>query len=320
MENPLSSKAWTLPEMEEALRKLHAFEAKFDQCRLGLSDGQGNLHKKPTCIITSSEMIARILDGLRCGQDHEHRPVMGGSKITSAAGIYPRGLAKAFIDGIEKQFVHELKTPQEVLMANQDDPHGSQLHLDSESEEELVEDKHSKIPAGVKLAVKKLHEATGHRDNRRLARALVLAGAPTEVVAAAKQHKCALCDEQKPPKSRRPASLPMPRDTSDQIHLDIVEIMDCQDVKHTSSMSLTGPRVSRWPSCWLIGPVLRSSSACRSLGCPSLDPQGYWWRIRRVSSSAMSLRRSVVNTAFSCGMQVFKRRGRMVFVNVAEEF
>ena len=82
------------------------------------------------------------------------------------------------------------------------------------------------------MAVKKLHDATGHRDNKRLARALVLAGAPAEVVVAAKAHKCDLCAEQRPPKSRRPASLPTPRDTGDQVHLDLVEVFDVHGRKY----------------------------------------------------------------------------------------
>lgn len=82
------------------------------------------------------------------------------------------------------------------------------------------------------LAVKKLHEATGHRDNKRLARALVLAGAPAEIVSAAKAHKCDLCAEQRPPKSRRPATLPTPRDTGDQVHLDLVEVFDVHQIKY----------------------------------------------------------------------------------------
>jgi hypothetical protein len=53
LENPIPSKAWTLPEMEQALSDLESFEARFDQCRLGLCDDQGNPHKKPTRFCTS---------------------------------------------------------------------------------------------------------------------------------------------------------------------------------------------------------------------------------------------------------------------------
>ena len=83
-----------------------------------------------------------------------------GSKITAAAGIYPHGLAKLFIDGIESQFVREYKTPQEVLMMEEDDggvveaADGravTSLWEESDTDEELVEDKQMKIPAGMKL-------------------------------------------------------------------------------------------------------------------------------------------------------------------------
>lgn len=154
LENPIPSKAWTLPEMEQALLDLESFEALFDQCRLGLCDDQGNPHKKPTKFCTSSEEIAQAFDGLRCLKDHVHRPVLGGSRITSAAGIYPRGLAKALVSGIEAQFVKEFKTPQEVLMMDdgpQPELPGVTKADHSESEEELVpaEDQ-PKVSAGVK--------------------------------------------------------------------------------------------------------------------------------------------------------------------------
>jgi len=167
--------------MEQALLDLESFEALFDQCRLGLCDDQGNPHKKPTKFCTSSAEFAQAFDGLRCLKDHVHRPVLGGRRITSAAGIYPRGLAKALVSGIEAQFVKEFKTCQEVLMTDdgpQPELPGVTKADHSESEEELVSaEDQPKISAEVKLAVKKLHDATGHRDNRQLARALVLAGA-----------------------------------------------------------------------------------------------------------------------------------------------
>jgi hypothetical protein len=104
--------------MEQALLDLESFEALFDQCRLGLCDDQGNPHKKPTKFCTSSAEFAQAFDGLRCLKDHVHRPVLGGRRITSAAGIYPRDLAKALVSGIEAQFVKEFKTLQEVLMTD----------------------------------------------------------------------------------------------------------------------------------------------------------------------------------------------------------
>ena len=83
----------------------------------------------------------------------------------------------------------------------------------------------------VRQAVRRLHENTGHRSNRRLARALVVAGAPPEVVKAARFLKCSVCAERKGPKARRPTSLPVPKDTSDQVHIDIFEAEDVNGVR-----------------------------------------------------------------------------------------
>ena len=86
-----------------------------------------------------------------------------------------------------------------------------------------------KISQAVKQAVKRLHENTGHRSNKRLARALVISGASPEVVRAARLHKCSVCQEMRAPKSQRPASLPIPKDVSDQVHVDILEGFDIED-------------------------------------------------------------------------------------------
>ena len=62
--------------------------------------------------------------------------------------------------------------------------------------------------------------------HRRLARALAISGAPAQAIVAAKRLKCAICDEKRQPKTRRPATLPVPKDVSDQVHVDIFEAVD----------------------------------------------------------------------------------------------
>ena len=57
-----------------------------------------------TKIATSSEAIANRLDGKRCTRDHPHEQVLGGSKITSAAGHYTKELSHEIIKGIEEEF------------------------------------------------------------------------------------------------------------------------------------------------------------------------------------------------------------------------
>ena len=80
-----------------------------------------------------------------------------------------------------------------------------------------------------KQALRRLRENTGHRSPKRLARALQVAGACPQVVHAARHFQCAVCNEQKAPKARRPASLPSPKDTGDQVHLDIFELFDIEE-------------------------------------------------------------------------------------------
>ena len=68
------------------------------------------------------------------------------------------------VDGIEAQFVREHRTLQEVLVVDDDEepldlnhPDGNKAMNpwdDTESEEELIEDKQVKVSAGVKAAVK----------------------------------------------------------------------------------------------------------------------------------------------------------------------
>ena len=65
-------------------------------------------------------------------------------------------------------------------------------------EERKVDAPEMKISAGLKAAIKRLRENTGHRSNIRLARALAISGAPPQVIYAAKTHKCSVCAEKKP--------------------------------------------------------------------------------------------------------------------------
>ena len=241
MENPRGSEAWLLPEMMQFLESAPVECVDIDQCAFFLRSVEGHLHKKPTRIATSSSAVADELRGKQCSKDHAHQPVLGGKKITSRAGHYPVSLARAFVKGLERQFHADYAACREVMAVDGEeveetkeqgdtmDPFASESDISSMGEDMEPE---SKISAATRLAVKRLHENTGHRSNRRLARALVLSGAPADVVRAAKEIKCSLCDEKKRPKPRRPSSLPTPKDVSDQIHIDIFEATDIRETKY----------------------------------------------------------------------------------------
>ena len=252
LENPIPSAAWQEPELRRLIEELHCSIAEFDQCRLGLRSARGLPHKKPTRLATSSPSVAEILDGRRCKRTHDHDPVLGGTHITARAGRYPGPLARAMVMGLEAQFDAEGKKPYEVNAAEADEEAAVGDEAGGDGEEEGYESgfpgemtdsedefgggetpvpKGMNITAAIKQSVRRLHESTGHRSNRRLARALALSGAPGEVVWAAKHHKCAICQEKKAPKARRPASLPTPKECSDQVHIDLVEMYDSTGAK-----------------------------------------------------------------------------------------
>ena len=238
LENPQSSRAWTLDEMIQALEKLEAKTVDFHQCRFKLTDVNGNLHRKATRIATSSDFGIAELDGMKCLGNHTHAPIIGGASISQRAGQYPWALAQALVRGMERQFEHEFKQPHSTLaiegenLEDEEAPAGPLQETDDSGSEpggDVQFEEPQKVSQGVKQALRRLHENTGHRSPKRLARALAVAGAPPQVVHAARHLKCALCDEQKAPKARRPASLPSPKDAGDQVHLDIFELFDIEE-------------------------------------------------------------------------------------------
>ncbi|CAL1166460.1 unnamed protein product [Cladocopium goreaui] len=244
LENPLTAESWSVDELRQFLQRLECHQAIFDQCRFNLRGSSGLLHKKATKIVTSSEAIADRLDGKRCTRDHPHEQVLGGSKITSAAGHYTKELAREIIKGIEEEFEKQYgarRKPNNVLaveggdleddLDREIDPAVEMRDLHSSDDEIQIPEAQVRISANVEEAVRKLHCNTGHRSNKRLARALAIAGAPKEAILAAKTLKCSVCQEHRAPKARRPATLPTPKDTGDQVHIDIFQVEDITENK-----------------------------------------------------------------------------------------
>ena len=118
--------------------------------------------------------------------------------------------AGAVLEAMEKQFEDDHRTEgvSEAMAAETDlesefaaGGYGSDSE-DGVEEREPVKD--VPVSAAVRQAVRRLHENTGHRSPKRLARALVIAGAPPEAVIAAKQLRCSVCEEKRPPRIQRP--------------------------------------------------------------------------------------------------------------------
>ncbi|CAK9083939.1 unnamed protein product [Durusdinium trenchii] len=211
MENPRSSMAWKLEIMEDFVQSTGALEVVVDMCRFGLRAPDGELHKKATKLVTSMQALVSAFLDKRCLGDHRHTPVIGGKKISTAAGHYTKDFADAVVDAcmqqydfenayIFKGYNHESEafTVEHEVMAVGDDG-----DLDSEASFEVSKDDEQKpISAAVKNAVYRLHVNTSHRSNQRLAKALLICGAPKEAVLAAKRLKCPVCAERRNPKPR----------------------------------------------------------------------------------------------------------------------
>ncbi|CAE7901543.1 unnamed protein product, partial [Symbiodinium necroappetens] len=100
------------------------------------------------------------------------------------------------------------------------------LEGESETEDENEEPFVGEITPAIRAAVRRVHEATGHRPPKRLARALLLSGAPPAAVQAARELRCDVCLERSRPKARRVASLPAPRAVGERAHLDLLIVED----------------------------------------------------------------------------------------------
>eukprot|EP00969_Alexandrium_andersonii_P313583 13854392-Alexandrium_andersonii.AAC.1 len=64
---------------------------------LGLRAADGRLRKKPTRILSSMVETLQQNHGLQCDQSAGHTPrapVIGGSKVTAAAGHFPAALCR----------------------------------------------------------------------------------------------------------------------------------------------------------------------------------------------------------------------------------
>ena len=279
IENPQLSAAWkevpSLKEIFDYPENYGFFKIQVDQCQFGLTGPGGGPHRKRTWFLTNSEELAAELEGHRCQGETacpQHEPVIGGTAVTEAAGHYPLALAKAIVDGAEKQFNKKIREVYEAHEVHAMEAGGDESaeasgavpdaipEIDSGSEEEEIAPEPAEdgadIPSmAIRKLVKRIHENTGHRSRFRLARALAIAGAPPSAIRAARELRCEICLEQSSVRTRRPASLPTPKAFNDHIYSDLFALKDQQGTTHWIAHAIDA--ASRYSS----GRVLRSKSA-----------------------------------------------------------
>ena len=213
---PLASAAWRAPAMR---RLKHG---------LGLHFVTVGAHR----ILTSSQAVVSYL--LR--------------KDVAKACLETRvGLSRALVVGFEMEFDYETqclssRSPrhecyQMTAVPGAVDFYHEALAVDEgdqdfaiddhpDTDEEPVEEFKGEITPAIRAAVKRVHEATGHKPPKRLARALLLSGAPPAAVQAARELKCDVCAERRAPRARRVAGLPAPRAVGEQAHVDLLVAED----------------------------------------------------------------------------------------------
>ena len=105
IENPQSSYAWHMPQMQKLLRKCNAQHVVLDQCEFGLTipgpEGEPMLARKSTTFAGTLPNLEKL--GRKCSKQHEHAQVIGSVKTqtgwekrSTLAGAYPWELCKAY--------------------------------------------------------------------------------------------------------------------------------------------------------------------------------------------------------------------------------
>ena len=260
MENPKGSMAWKLAVLRDFIERTNALETVIDMCCFNLRAADGGLHRKATRLVTSMQSLVSMMGNRRCSGDHPHTPVMGGKHVTTAAGRYTVEFASAVVEAALQQHDFETDTifpevpdvENETFVAEHSVLVGEDVEgEDSDGSFVMGKDEESlAIPAAIRHAVYRLHVNTSHRSNQRLARALLIAGAPKEAVLAAKRLKCDVCAERRSPKARPPAALPPPRDVGQQLHLDLVILED--SLRQSYVVAHATDNVSRYQAAQLL--------------------------------------------------------------------
>ena len=113
LENPLTSLAWKVQDMQDMIERCNCKCVRLDQCQFGLQipdeKGRLGLAKKPTLFVGTLPNLEWL--NQRCQHQHDHVAVLGGVKVqgkwkrrSQLAGSYPRELCRAYVRAFEKAF------------------------------------------------------------------------------------------------------------------------------------------------------------------------------------------------------------------------
>ena len=98
VENPKDSWLFAEHPWPEVMLRPTTVQVIVDQCIMGLKTKEGLLAKKPTILISNSELLLSPFQNQRCKGNHEHGLLVGGR--AAAAQIWPWKFANRMVEGI----------------------------------------------------------------------------------------------------------------------------------------------------------------------------------------------------------------------------
>ena len=236
IEHPPASALWRLPGVRSLAADPRCRLFSIDLGRFGTKTLGGERLRLPwTRLLTSSQAVVHEFGPVRCDGPPPRRPFM-------EIRAFPKGFTDRLVAAMEEEFGAETCLRRAAVQANEcfevsgvgasvdfvqeTLAQEAGLEGDSETEEEAETPFVGEITPAIRAAVRRVHEATGHRPPKRLARALLLSGAPPAAVQAARELKCDVCLEKSKPKARRVATLPAPRAVGERAHVDLLVVED----------------------------------------------------------------------------------------------
>ena len=223
MEHPHGAESWKTNTMEE-MRGY--FEGICDRCRTGLfydgPDACGPVRKQ-TRIRSSSREVAEALH-LPCQCEERHVPMEGRTRALQKMQNYEEEFVKRAADVIYKEMDRSwLKKEMAMIMVAEEVEEQKKKKKEAEVDdgEKEMSKTHSKV---AKSIVEKLHKQLGHPGRDKLVVAVREGGFDENVIQAAREHQCDICQNfraQRPPK---PSALPQASHFNEVLEKDVFHI------------------------------------------------------------------------------------------------
>ncbi len=285
------------PQDAETLEFLELVRA--DLCEYGLQDQQSGLpHYKPTGFLTASATVKERLSR-RCQGNHWHQPLEGGQRTRQAQQwsqelceqiflgfeeeLHSRNIYAAFYnEELQEQAEEEMDFGSLDSIMDEDDLAQRNLQRDGlnevelhrqEEQEELPSPPHSvgieverkrkwlMVPKTVRIALRRLHNMTGHSPTSAMVQLLRTSGASSQVVEAARHFACETCRKRQPPQRPNVVKPPSKMEFNHEIAIDCLEVRDSYGNRHTI-LSVVCVGTLFHQAFWVAGGGVPKSAVC----------------------------------------------------------